>query len=112
MRKVFPPNPKIGDERTQSGFLWRRKTLAIRDADGKITGFDRRWWERATWVQRWVEHGWSVSNPNTGVVCWLPCYRDYAWADEGDEIRMFPGVEYVDAKGESICCERSDAHDH
>lgn len=78
MRTHFPPNPKIGDRRIRKGFLWRPKTLPTRDKEGVIIGFERRWLERARWVEVFREKGYR---PHYAYAPWYPWWRAYAWSD-------------------------------
>ena len=45
--KRAPPQPKIGEHRSVSGFLWTPKTI----------GDETRWLERASWTEQYVTVG-------------------------------------------------------
>jgi hypothetical protein len=58
--------PRLGDERVVSKFLWTWKTI----------GNERRWLERATWLERYLEtteymvHCGPVPVRRWVAVCW------------------------------------------
>ena len=54
----------IGDERVRNTFLWLPITRYKRNEKGQCIGSETRWWERATWLERYTFrdgiHQWEV----------------------------------------------------
>lgn len=55
---------RVGDERVRKAFLWLPLTRYDRDEYGELTHSETRWWEDATWLERYTFrdgiHQWEV----------------------------------------------------